>query len=304
MAYTIGIDDGHGAKTAGKRTPILEKDLVMDGKVYKKGSYIPENDFNKRLMKLIQKELTNNGIKYIELAPGDEDISLQNRVKTANNNKVDLVVSIHANAISSTWQDKAQGLVVIHTANCSTKSITLANNCYNYLSKDVKWYKDGATRYKVRKDTDISGYTLYILKNTTMPAILIEYGFMDNINDVELMVSDKFAKDCAVATARGICDTLGIKYKGTVENSSTGNTEPVNETSVIYRICIGSYSVQENANKAKEEAIKKDYKDAYILKEGNYYRVVIGAYSVKTNAEKAKEEAIKKGYAGAFIVKK
>lgn len=258
MAYLIGLDDGHGAKTSGKRTPILTKDITMDGKVYKKGSYIPENDFNKRLMRLIQNELTYNGVKHIELAPGDDDVSLQNRVKTANNNKVDLVVSIHANAIGSEWQDKAQGLVVIHTAVCSAKSITLANNCYNHLSKDVKWYKDGATRYGVRKDTDISGYTLYILKNTTMPAILIEYGFMDNINDVELMVSDEFANNCAKATVKGICETLNIPYKE--KTPTTSNKD------ILYRVCTGTFREIENANRLKDELIKKGYTDAFIVK--------------------------------------
>lgn len=211
--YLVGLDDGHGIETAGKRTPMLKEDLKFRGKTYKKDSIIHENEFNENLMELVEKELDRCGVGHIQLAEGDTDISLQNRVKKANSNKCDLVVSLHANALTGTWQEKAYGLVVIHHQNCQTKTKTLANNCYKYLSKDVKWNSNGATKYGIKADTDISGFSLYILKNTTSPAILIEYGFMDNWEDVKIMCSDEFQKACAKATAKGICDTLGVAYK-------------------------------------------------------------------------------------------
>lgn len=217
--YLIGLDDGHGMETAGKRTAPLKEDLKFRGKVYKKGSIIHENDLNENLMELVEKELDRCEIGHIQLAPGDSDISLQSRVSKANTNKCDLVVSLHANALTGTWQDRAYGLVVIHHKNCQSKTKTLANNCYKYLSKDVKWYSNGATKYGVRADTDISGFSLYILKNTTSPAILIEYGFMDNWEDVKIMVTDEFQKSCAKATVKGICDTLGVTYKEEVVES-------------------------------------------------------------------------------------
>lgn len=226
--YLVGIDDGHGMETAGKRTPALKEDLKFRGKTYRKGSIIHENDFNENLMELLEKELDRCGIGHIQLAPGDTDISLQNRVKKANSNKCDLVVSLHANALTGSWQEKAYGLVVIHHKNCQAKSKTLANNCYNYLYKDVKWHSNGATKYGVKADTDISGYALYILKYTSMPAVLIEYGFMDNWEDVKVMVTDEFQKACAKATAKGICETLGVKYVEEYKTSSANTTDTSN----------------------------------------------------------------------------
>ena len=128
--YLIGLDAGHGINTAGKRTCPLKKDLVMDGKTYKKGSTIKEREFNQRILKLVEKELDKvSDIDYIEcMGAVSEDTSLANRVKKANDKKVDLFVSIHANALNGTEQDKAQGLVCIHTKNCSSKSITLTKN--------------------------------------------------------------------------------------------------------------------------------------------------------------------------------
>lgn len=229
--YLIGLDDGHGMETAGKRTCKLKEDLKFRGKTFKKGSIIHENDFNENLMELVEKGLDRCGIGHMQLAPGDSDISLQNRVKTANAKKCDLVVSFHANALVGTeWQTKAYGLVVIHTANCSAKSKTLAKNCYNHLSKDVKWYSNGATKYGVRADKDISGHTLYILRNTNMPSVLIEYGFMDNWEDVKMMCSETFQRGCAEATVQGICETLGVKYvapkgEATQEKPNTAPTK-------------------------------------------------------------------------------
>lgn len=211
--YLVGLDDGHGMETEGKRTPKLKTDLMFRGKLRKKGTIIHENDFNENIMELVEKGLDRCGIGHIQLAEGDTDIPLADRVKKANNKKCDLVVSHHANALKGTeWQTTAYGLVVIHTKNCSSKSKELAKNCYNHLKKEVDWYKDGGTKYGVRADTDISGYTLYILRRTNMPAILIEYSFMDSWADVKRMVTNTFQKSCAEATVKGICETLGVKY--------------------------------------------------------------------------------------------
>lgn len=175
-------------------------------------------------MELVEKGLDRCNIGHIQLAQGDTDISLKTRVAKANSNKCDLVVSLHANALSGTqWQTKAYGLVVIRHVNCQAKTKALANNCYHHLSKEVDWYSDGATKYGVRKDTDISGFSLYILKHTKAPAILIEYGFMDNWEDVKKMVTDKFQKECAEATVKGICDTLGVKYIAPKTSNSTNS---------------------------------------------------------------------------------
>ena len=167
--YLIGLDDGHGMETQGKRTPKLKTDLMFRGKLRKKGTIIHENDFNENIMELIEKGLDRFGIDHIQLAEGDTDIPLKNRVKKANKLNCDLVVSCHANALEGDkWQDKAYGLVVIHTENCSSTSKKLAKNCYNHLKDEVDWYKNGGTKYGVRADTDISGFTLYIFEELTL----------------------------------------------------------------------------------------------------------------------------------------
>lgn len=294
--YLIGLDDGHGMETAGKRTAPLKEDIKFRGKTFKKGSIIHENDFNENLMELVEKGLDRCGIGHIQLAPGDSDISLANRVKTANAKKVDLVVSFHANALGSQWQSKAYGLVVIHHVNCSTKAKTLAKNCYNHLSKEVKWYSNGATKYGVRADTDISGFSLYILKNTNAPAVLIEYGFMDNWEDVKMMCSETFQKDCAEATVKGICETLGVTYKApSTSGTSNNNTTTQTTGTTYYRVVAGSFSKKSNADSLVAELKKKGY-SPFIATYNSFYRVVVGSYTNKSNAENMVRELKSKGY--------
>ena len=234
MSYLISVDDGHGMETAGKRTPALKSDIKFNGKIRKKGTVIKENEFNNHVMKYFVEGCKRCGIKTLEVAKGDTDVPLATRVKLANNAKSDLHISFHANAIGDTWQEKAYGLVVIKHYVCSSKTDKLATNVYNYLKSDVKWYKDGGTKYGVRKDKDVSGFSLYILKYTKMPAILVEYGFMDNWEDVKVMCTDKFVKDCAEATLKGVCETLGVKYVVPSGTASLNNTpsQSITETAV------------------------------------------------------------------------
>lgn len=304
--YLIALDAGHGINTAGKRTCLLEKDLVMDGKTYKKGSTIREREFNQRIMLLVEKELDKiKEIDYIECVEDIKtDTPLKDRVRKANNAKADLFVSIHANALAGSKQNKAQGLVCIHTQNCSTKSISLTNNMYKYLSTKVKWYKDGATRYKVRSDVSLTGNTYYVLRNTNMPATLLELGFMDNLNDVENMITDKFAKDCAKAITKALCDTLNVKYIETPLNANESVKQPSIANETIYRVCIGSFKERKNADEAVAKAKSKGYSSAFIIPYLDNYRVIIGSYKDRLNADKAIKEASSRGYTKAFLVLK
>lgn len=268
--FLIACDDGHGIETAGKRTPALKEDIKFRGKVYKKGSIIHENEFNENIMELFIEGCKRCGIDTIQVAPGDKDIPLATRVSKANSNKVDLYISFHANALAGNWQTRAYGLVVIKHEKCSSKTNTLANNVYDYLKSDVNWYSNGATKYGVRKDTDISGYSLYVLRKTSMPAILVEYGFMDNWEDVKIMCTDKFAKDCAEATLKGVCETLGVKY---IAPGGTTSSNSVAETTVHQEGLVNATSLnvrsEPGTNYSKIGSLKNDTKVAIVAKYSN-----------------------------------
>lgn len=221
--YLVGLDDGHGINTAGKRTCKLKEDIKFNGKARKKGTIIHENEFNEAIMHKVEPILKRCGIGYVELAPTDADTPLSTRANTANRKGCDLVVSIHANALAGTkWQTGAYGLVVIKTKGCQSKTNKLADIMYKHL-KTVDFPSNGETKYGVRVDTEISGFTLAILRQTKMPAVLVELGFMDNWNDAKVMCTDKFQNECAEAIAKAICEYFGVTYKK--ESKPTTNTK-------------------------------------------------------------------------------
>ena len=209
--YLIALDDGHGMNTPGKRTPPLTKDLYIDGKlVRKKGEVIKENEFNRAVVKYLAEALKRCGFDVLLVAPTDEDTPLATRVSRANNANADAYVSKHYNALGSIWQTKAKGLVTIIHYNHQSKTKVLANNVHEEL---WKLHSDhNCTNYGVRTDTDISGYSLYVLRNTKMPAILTESGFMDNMTEVVDMLDTNFQQADAEATCKGICKTFGVTY--------------------------------------------------------------------------------------------
>ena len=256
MTYLITVDDGHGMQTAGKRTPALPQDIMFKGKLRKKGTVIHENEFNTHIMNYFIQGCKRVGIDVREVASGDSDVPLSTRVSIANSLNSDFHISFHANAITGKWQEKAYGLVVLKHHKCSSKTSILANNVYKYL-KDVDWYKDGGTKYGVRTDKAMSGYDLYILAKTKMPSILVEYGFMDSIEDVKIMCTDKFAKDCAEATLKGVCETLGVPYKP---------LESVNKVFVC-KIIVDVLNVREGASTSYPVKTKVKRDEVYTITE-------------------------------------
>lgn len=212
MSFKVGLDDGHGMSTPGKRTVALKESIMFNGKLRKKGSIIHENEFNKTIMKKVEPHLKRCGISYMETAPTNDDTPLSTRANRANSAGCDVLVSIHANALAGTkWQTGAYGLVVIKTKGCQSKTNKLADIMYKHLKK-VDFPSNGETKYGVRVDTEISGFTLAILRQTKMPAVLVELGFMDNWNDVKKMCTQEFQEECAEQIARAICEYAGIKF--------------------------------------------------------------------------------------------
>lgn len=222
--YLIALDDGHGMETAGKRTPPLKEDLYINGKlVRKKGEVIRENEFNKAVVKYLDKALKRCGFDVLLVAPTDADTSLQTRVNRANTANADAYVAKHYNSLGDKWQTRAKGVVTIIHYSSQAKTKVLAKNVQEEL---WKLHKDhNCTNYGVRTDTDISGFSLYVLRNTKMPAILTESGFMDNMTEAKDMLDPQFQKDDAEATCRGICKTFDVTYVKPDEDDNT-NVKP------------------------------------------------------------------------------
>ena len=211
--YLVGIDAGHSLVTDGKRTPPILDDIKdKQGNVLKKkGQIIHEYEFNKKVSYALGDALKrcNIGVAYSGFKD-KTDTPLGTRAKHLNSLGVDLVVSNHFNASGNClkFQTRVKGLLVLKTKGCSSKSVSLANKVHAELKEALQPERD----YGVVQDTEMCGFTLAILRQTNAPAILIEYGFMDYWKEAKHMLDEDYIEKCAEATARGVCEQLGVTY--------------------------------------------------------------------------------------------
>ena len=92
---------------------------------------------------------------------------------------------------------------------------------------------------------------LAVLYRTTMPSILTEGAFVDNLKDIQDWNDDAELKKLGIAYAKAAAEYLNLEEK---------NTEPTK----IYRVQIGAYYVKENAEKQLRKAKEAGFSDAFI----------------------------------------
>lgn len=184
---------------------------------------------------------------------------MQTRVRRANLADADAYISEHYNAVGGKCQSKVKGLVTIIHYNSSSKSKELAKNVHEEL---LKLHKDhNCKNFGLRKDTDISGFSLYVLRNTKMPAILTESGFMDNMAEAKYMLDPEFQKADAEATCKGVCKTFGVTYVKPDEDFVCDEKEVEVSTNVKYvKVIVNELNVRKCPSwedKAVAEIVKK-----------------------------------------------
>ena len=139
--------------------------------------------------------LEAQGVTCIMTVAKDDttDPSLATRVAIANNaGNVDLFVSIHANAFGTDW-NSANGWEVY-----SYKTGGIAEKAAKAVEAATKNSSAGL------KNRGCKTANFYVIKNTTMPAILIEHGFYTNKAECEKLKSSSFRSVLAQADATGI----------------------------------------------------------------------------------------------------
>ena len=206
--YKLALDIGHGSNTFPSR-----------GKgVYRNGRGYAEHSFNSIVAKKLKAKLENNGftVVYGPQKPNSRDIGLTTRTNWYNANKVDLVISVHANAGASS----AYGRCAFYW-HTSSKSKSLANRIIKEIkAKGYSTHGNGLHASKRGSWTN-----LHITRATNMPAVLIEYGFMTNANDFVLIFGNKqaqYTEDMADATARAVTSYFNLSYNKGNKPVNTG----------------------------------------------------------------------------------
>lgn len=232
--FKIALGAGHGINTPGKRC--LKS---LDPKETR------EWWLNDRICDYIERRLKEyEGYKLLRLDDSDDgkdNIALAERVGLANDWDADFYLSVHHNAGIN--GGSGGGIVVYTHPNASTTSVEWRNDLYKALIEH--------TGLKGNRINAMAESNLYVLRETKMPAVLLELGFMDSKTDVPIILTDKYAQQCADAIAEVI-----VK-----RGKLTKKAKP--ETAVLYRVQVGAFANRENAEKLKDELIKKGY-PAYV----------------------------------------
>jgi N-acetylmuramoyl-L-alanine amidase len=146
-----------------------------------------EGEFNRRVVKKISDLLTFRGVTHSLLVPGEEDISLGERVELANDEyKTDnscIFVSIHGNAFNTS----AKGFEVF-TSVGQTRSDKIAGV---FATEMEAMFPNKVMRFDLSDGDKDKESNFYVLKHTKMPALLTENFFFDNKEDAALMMSDE-----------------------------------------------------------------------------------------------------------------
>lgn len=195
----IALDAGHGLNTAGKRTPDGEREWTFNSKV---------------ALAAIAKLSTFQNVNILRLddSTGQIDVPLKTRTDRANSWKADVLVSIHHNAYLGNWGTHG-GVETYTHPGASQKSRDIA------VVVHPKVVNAMGLRDRGRKTLN-----LHMLRESTMPAILIEGGFMDSTTDIKAM------RDNGKLQAQGEAIAVGLAEYFKLQPKAGGSTPP--ETTV------------------------------------------------------------------------
>lgn len=168
----VMIDPGHGGKDPGAIGigGLRETDIVLS--------------ISNQVAAILEKQ----GVQAVLTRSNDQFVSLQGRVDMADRANANLFVSIHANAISMSRPD-VNGLETYYYESGQR----LAQTIHNSIAQNVDI-----------KDRGVRRARFYVLRNTSMPAVLVEVGFVTGAQDARNLSNPAHRTQMAEAIAQGI----------------------------------------------------------------------------------------------------
>lgn len=169
----IAIDPGHGGRDPGA--------VGIGG--------LRETDVVLPVALQVASILERQGVQVVLTRRDEREIDLEPRVQTAERANADLFVSIHANAISMD-RPEVNGLETYYYSDSGAR---LARYVHNSLLQATNMNDRGLRQAR-----------FYVIRNTSMPAILVELGFVTGAQDAPRLASSEWRSRMAVAIAQGL----------------------------------------------------------------------------------------------------
>ena len=315
--FTVVLDAGHGGKDPGNRGNNYYEKKIALSVALKTGA-------------LLKKE---KDVKVVYTRTTDRYVTLNGRASIANKAKADLFVSIHCDAHNSNAYGAGTFVMGLHRnkdnfrvsqkensviflednyeqeydgfdPNNPESVISLVLMQEDYLNQSIEaanYIQQSFVKNLKRKNRTVKQAGFLVLRNTYMPSVLVETGFLTNSREGAYLNSKRGQTEMSRAIAKAI-----MKYKsslnGTLFTGLVMDTLPVETTSssaaaTTFRIQI--------AASTKKMALKpynfKGLSDISRIKTGSLYRYYYGSFSSYKLAKRAVSKLAKKGYKGAYI---
>ncbi|MBD2043567.1 N-acetylmuramoyl-L-alanine amidase [Microcoleus sp. FACHB-672] len=166
------VDPGHGGRDVGAVGigAIREADIVLD--------------ISLQVAQLLEQQ----GVQAILTRSDDREIDLEPRVQLAERVNASLFVSIHANAIDMS-RPEVNGIETYYYSNGERLAATIHNSMLQSTGS---------------RDRGVRQARFYVLRKTSMPAVLVETGFVTGAEDAPKLANAAYRQRMAEAIARGI----------------------------------------------------------------------------------------------------
>lgn len=223
-----------------------------------------EKDDTLKLALAVGEILSQNGIDVRYTRTDDTYNTPLEKAMMANNAEADLFISIHRNAMPI--PGSASGVMSLVFENKGIPAL-LASNINEELART------GFANLGI-----IERPGLVVLRKTTMPAVLVEVGFIDNEADNQLF--DQNFEAIARAIAEGILKTIRQEAELRPE---------------FYQVQTGAYRIRSLAEQQLNTLTSQGF-PAFIVNEDGFFKVRVGAFRELDHAVSMEQELRRYGY--------
>ncbi len=178
--YTILVDPGHGGDDPGAQA-----------------GGVDEKTTNLEISLKLKDKLVDDGADVVMTRSTDETVSLTERTDMANAYDVDRFVSVHANACGDCG---AEGTETYYHESLSEDSDA---------ADMAEHVQDHVVQQAGTEDRGVKQADFHVLRESEMPANLVETAFLDHDGDRELLTSETGQHDFATGILDGVAADLG-----------------------------------------------------------------------------------------------
>ncbi|MCD8312923.1 MAG: N-acetylmuramoyl-L-alanine amidase [Bacteroidales bacterium] len=318
---TVVIDAGHGGKDAGA--------VSKDRKAYEKNITLAiALKFGRKI------EDAYPDVKVIYTRTTDKFVELNERAAIANRNKADLFISVHINSTEKANAARGYSAHILGQSSQANRDLFAANmelskreNSVILLEEDYDtkyqgfdpsdpeskiffnlmqnaYYEqsilfaadvtESLAKGPFTKNRGISQNPFLVLWKTTMPAVLLELGFISSTDDLKI-IGTSSGQDQIATRLFNAFKAFKTRYDGSLDYAGTSQTAA--SSGVRYGIQILTLSRRLNAG----DSALKGY-DAEVFVSGKFFKYVVETGESESDV-KQKISSVRKNFPDAYLVK-